>query len=130
MGANHQITENLGIQAQVGVQYNDNYNDPLKTSTSTSFAPVANVSLNYTYTTGSYVQLGVSQSENSTDVVQPNNSNGSITEYQYSTVLFADINQRITEKLMGSLLGSYAIHTIRAGSLIPAQIMNSISVST
>jgi hypothetical protein len=115
VGANHQITENLGIQAQIGAQYNDNYNDPLNTSSSTSFAPVANVSLNYTYTTGSYLQLGVSQSENSTDVVAPNTSNGSITEYQYSTVLFADVNQRITEKLMGSLLGRYAYSTYQGG---------------
>jgi hypothetical protein len=115
VGANHQLTENLTLQAQVGAQYNDNYNDPLSTSSSTSFAPVANVSLNYTYTTGSYVQLGVSQSENSTDVVQPNDSNGSITEYQYSTVLFADINQRITEKLMGSLLGRYVYSTYQGG---------------
>jgi hypothetical protein len=115
VGANHQLTENLTIQGQIGAQYNDNYNDPLNTSSSTSFAPIANLSLDYTYTTGSYVQLGVSQGENSTDVVQPNNNNGSITEYQYSTVLFADVNQRITEKLMGSLLGRYTYSTYQGG---------------
>jgi len=115
VGANHQLTENLTIQGQIGAQYNDNYNDPLNTSSSTSFAPIANLSLDYTYTTGSYVQLGVSQGENSTDVVQPNNNNGSITEYQYSTVLFADVNQRITEKLMGTLLGRYSYSTYQGG---------------
>lgn len=112
-GLNYQLLANLVLQGTVGAEYIDSYNNPL--ANTTSWSPTANVSLSYTYNPGSYVQIGVTQGENSTDVVQPA-ANGSITEYQYSTVFYADLNHRLTSKLMASLIGRYVYSTYEGGA--------------
>jgi uncharacterized protein (PEP-CTERM system associated) len=68
--------------------------------------PYADASLIYTYASGSYVQLGVTQSRNATDTVQVDNQ-GHITQDQESTVVYGSINHPLTPKLMGSLVGHY-----------------------
>ncbi len=113
VGTAWQILPNLSLLGQVGVQYTDNYNDPLQHDT--SFNPTANISLSYTYTTGSYVQLGVGQSQNATDIASVD-SGGHLTEYQESTVVYADINHRLTSKLMASLIGRYVYSTYESGA--------------
>ena len=110
---NHQLTANITLALSAGVSYNDSYNDPIQHSTSIS--PSASASLSYTYIPGSYVQLGINQGENSTDVVQPK-ANGSITQYQHSTVVYADWNHRITEKLTGTLIGRFVYATFEGGA--------------
>ena len=110
---NHQLTANITLALSAGVSYNDSYNDPIQHSTSIS--PSASASLSYTYIPGSYVQLGLNQGENSTDVVQPK-ANGSITQYQHSTVVYADWNHRITEKLTGTLIGRFVYATFEGGA--------------
>lgn len=114
VGLSHQLTANINLALSVGVSYNDSYNDPI--THSTSISPSANASISYTYIPGSYFQLGVSQGENSTDVVAPG-PDGSITQYQHSTVVYADLNHKITSKLTGTLIGRFVYATFEGGSV-------------
>ncbi len=110
---NHQLTANINLALSVGASYNDSYNDPITHSTSVS--PSANASISYTYIPGSYLQLGVSQGENSTDVVRPG-KDGSITQYQHSTSVYADLNHRFDEKWTGTLIGRFNYSTFEGGA--------------
>jgi len=113
VGLNSQLTQNLSLQGTVGALYTDSYNDPLNATT--SWSPTANISLTYTYNSGSYAQLGISQGENST-YISALSANGSLTQYQYSTTVFAAINQRIFEKFMASVIGRYIYSTYQGGA--------------
>ena len=110
---NHQLTANISLALSAGVSYNDSYNDPIQHTTSIS--PSASASLSYTYIPGSYVQLGVNQGENSTDVVAPG-ADGSLTQYQHSTTVYADWNHRITEKLSGTLIARFNYASFEGGA--------------
>lgn len=112
VGFSHQFTPNINAMVSAGAQYTDNYNDPL--SHTTSWAPYADANVSYTYLPGSYVQLGVNQNQNATDIVQPG-SGGGITQYQNSTVVYADLNHRITDKLTGTVIGRFAYSTFEGG---------------
>jgi hypothetical protein len=113
VGLNKQLTANLILAMTVGVAYSANDNNPFQHNVDIS--PTANVSLSYNYLPGSYVQLGLTQSQNSTDVVAPAN-NGSETYYQNTTVIYGDINHKITPKLSGTLIGRYQYSSFQGGS--------------
>jgi hypothetical protein len=113
VGISHQLTASLALNAIVGVAYSINSNDPFQNSEVVS--PTANVTLTYTYHPGSYVQLGVTQQHNATDVIQPG-ANGSLSLYQDSTTVFADINHQITDKLSGSLITQYGFSSYEGGA--------------
>ncbi len=101
VGLQHQFTSNLGGKVSVGAQYADSYNaDPAFNS----WSPYANASLDYTYSKGSYVELGFSQGINSTYVAQTGDG---LTQYQESSTVYGSINHRFTEKILGSLIGQY-----------------------
>ncbi len=112
VGVQHEFLDNLKGVAKVGVQYTDYYNDP---SSSSSLGPYADASLLYTYASGSYAQVGVTQSRNTTDTVQVNSS-GQITQDQESTVVYGSINHAITPKLTGSLLGHFQYSVYNDGA--------------
>jgi hypothetical protein len=103
---------NLNTSTKVGVQYTENYNDSSPNTTT----PYAVASLSYTYSPGSYLQLGVTHEQNATDVVAPNPSNGRVTQSQESTVVSASVNQQITAKLMGSVIGNIQYSTFNQGA--------------
>jgi len=111
VGAKHDFLDNLKGNVNVGVQYTDYYNDPMAQN---SWGPYADASLIYTYTSGSYAQLGVTQMRNATDTVQED-SNGHITQDQESTVVYASVNQPLTPKLMASLVGHFQYSTYHDG---------------
>ncbi|HSY19549.1 MAG TPA: outer membrane beta-barrel protein [Candidatus Acidoferrales bacterium] len=113
VGLTHQLTANITLNAVVGVSYSDNDNDPFNHSRVVS--PTANVSMNYTYLPGSFVNIGVTQAHNATDVVQPA-ATGGITQYQDTTGVYADWNHRITEKLSASLIGQYTYSSYQGGA--------------
>ena len=113
IGVSHQLTGNITLNAMVGASYTANDNDPFNHSRVVS--PTANVSVNYTYLPGSYVQFGVTQAHNATDVVQPG-ANGGITQYQDTTAVYADWNHKITEKLSATLIGQYTYSSYEAGA--------------
>jgi hypothetical protein len=113
VGAQHNFLSNLNASAKVGVQYSDFYNDPLGSPSTT---PYAVVSVIYTYLPGDYVELGLNQMQNSTDVVNVNTSNGKITQNQESTYLYGSINHQITPKLLGTLIGSWQYSSYTQGA--------------
>ena len=113
VGVQHDFTSNLSGMARGGVSYTDSYNDPLQNST--SLAPYADLNISYTYIPGSYVQLGFTHDINSTDVATVG-SNGSLTQYQESSVVYADINHRFTPKLLGTAVARYQYSTFEGGA--------------
>lgn len=111
VGIKHNFLDNLVGSLKAGAQYTTYYNDPSSTS---SWGPEGDASLIYTYASGSYAQLGVTESRNATDTVTVN-SNGQITQDQESTVLYGSITHPLTPKLMGSLVGQYQYSTFHNG---------------
>ena len=103
---------NLTTSIKVGVQYTDNYGDSSPSTTT----PYTVSSLTYTYAPGSYLQFGVTHEQNATDVVTPNVSSGKITQSQESTLVSASVNQQITPKLLGSVIGSIQYSTYNQGA--------------
>jgi hypothetical protein len=103
VGFQHVFLPNLSVNAQGGVQYTETYNDPLS---SPSLAPYAVMSAIYTYASGSYAQVGFTESQNATDVIAPTPS-GRVTQYQQSSTVYASINQKLTPKLMGTVIGRW-----------------------
>jgi hypothetical protein len=120
VGFQHNLLPNLNISAKAGLQYTDDYNDPLS---SPSVAPYVVLSVIYTYSPGSYAQIGFNQQRNATDVIGLNStistnsaSFGKITQDQESSVVYASINHQITPKLMGTVIGSWQYSTFEGGA--------------
>ena len=105
VGVKRQLTPNIVGSLSAGASYTDSYNDPL--SHDTSLSPYGDMNISYTFIPGSYVQLGLSHSINSTDVVQPSLQTGKLTQYQQSSVVYADVNHKFTQKLSGSLIARF-----------------------
>ena len=112
VGVQHEFTPSLSGQARGGASYVDLYNDPV--SSTTSWAPYADINLTYTYIPGSYVQAGFTQDINATDVAAPG-ANGHLTQYQQSSVFYMDITHQITSKITGSLVSQYQYSTYKDG---------------
>src|SRR5450756_70270 len=113
IGIDHQITANLSVAATAGASYTDNSNDPFQHYQVVS--PTANLSATYTYLPDSYVQFGVTQAHNATDVVQPD-AGGGLTQYQDTTAVYADLNHKLTEKLIATIIGRYQYSSFQGGA--------------
>jgi hypothetical protein len=113
VGIEHQFTANLSGTLRGGASFTDSYNDPLFPTT--SWAPYVDLSLQYTYLPGSYVQIGFTHDINSTDQVAPNTA-GQLTQYAESSVLYADINHKITSKLTATVIGRMQYSTYQGGA--------------
>ena len=112
VGLQHQLTANLSLSGQLGVQYSTD-NNPYQKSDYVS--PTASFSASYTYAPGSYIQLGVSQSRNATDIASVG-TDGSITQDQNTTAVYADINHKLTEKLMVTGIARYSYSYFEGGA--------------
>jgi hypothetical protein len=85
-------------------------------STSPNYiTPYVNSSASYTYAPGSYAMLGVVHSQNAT-YVSAAGSNGDSTQNQQSTVISVSVNQAITAKLTGSVVGNAQLSTFNQGA--------------
>jgi len=113
VGVQHSMLANLSFTGKAGVQYSDNYNDPFG---ATALNPYADLSLIYTYLPGCYAQAGFTQTENATDQISPDPSNGSIAVYTESSTVYASINHKLTPKLLGTVIGRWQ-HSIYNGGL-------------
>jgi len=122
VGAQHNMLANLSFTGRVGVQYTDSYNDP---SSSSSVNPYADLSMVYTYLPGSYAQFGFTQTENATEQVgyTATGSNGNIALFTESSTVYASVNQKLTPKLMGTVLGRWQ-HSVYNGGLYNNQADN------
>jgi len=103
VGVQHTFLENLTGTARVGVQYTQDYNDPSATS---SVGPYASASLVYTYSPGSYAQIGLTHSRNAT-VQSAVDMLGNLTQDQESTIVYGSINHQLTPKLVASGVASF-----------------------
>jgi hypothetical protein len=128
LGLQHVFLPNLSVNAQGGVQYTENYNDPLG---SPSLAPYAVMSATYTYAPGSYAQIGFQQRRNATDVVgDPALASGKITEDQESSMVYASINHRFTPQLTGNVTGNLQFSTFDGGQFdSQSQTMYSVGLN-
>jgi hypothetical protein len=113
VGVQHNFLPNLSFAGNVGIEYTEYYNDPLHT---TALGPYAVATLTYTYSPGSYAQIGVNHSRNATDQVDLNTANGSIALDQESSLVYASINQMLTAKLLGSVIGQVQYSTYNGGT--------------
>jgi len=113
LGVEHSFTPNLSGTVRGGASFTDSYNDPLNPST--SFAPYADVSISYTYSQGSYAQLGFTHDINATDVATVSSS-GHLTQYTESSVVYASINHRFTPDFSGSVVGRCQYSTYVGGT--------------
>ena len=112
LGVSHEFTPNLSANIRAGATYTDVYADPLFAST--SWSPYADISLTYTYIPGSYLQFGFTQDISATDQVTPDSS-GHLTQYANDSVIYLDINHRITPKLVGTIIGRVQYSTFQGG---------------
>jgi hypothetical protein len=103
LGFQHAFLPNLSMSGQAGIQYSESYNDPLS---SPMLAPYVVMSAVYTYAPGSYAQIGFTQSQESTDVIAPD-TQGRITQSAESSTVYGSINQKLTPKLLGTVIGRW-----------------------
>lgn len=114
LGVQEQFTPNLTANVKVGGSYTDAYADPLNPTT--AWNPYANVSASYTYLPGSFVQLGFTHDISASDQVAPDSS-GHVTQYSEDSVVYLDINHKITEKLLATAIGRIQYQTYHGGAV-------------
>jgi len=113
-GLEQNFAPNLTATVRAGASYTDVYGDPLDATT--SWAPYADVSMSYTYIPGSYIQLGFTHDISATDQVAPDSA-GQIAQYAENSVVYLDINHRITPKLIATLIGRVQYTTYQGGAV-------------
>ncbi|HTR42769.1 MAG TPA: outer membrane beta-barrel protein [Pseudomonadales bacterium] len=117
LGGKYNANRNLDANVQIGATYVDNYNLPsFSTQSSTAWYPYANIALTYTYLPGSYAQLGFTEDVGASDTPNPDHSNGSITTYQLTSVVYGTINHKFTPHLTGSVIGRYQYGIYEGGA--------------
>ena len=112
VGIEQQFTPNLSANIRAGASYTDAYADPLFPTT--AWNPYADISLEYTYMPGSYLQFGFTHDISSTDQVTPDIS-GKLTQYANDSVIYVDINQRLTSKIVATIIGRVQYSTFEGG---------------
>ena len=115
-GLDHYFTQELSGSLRVGVQYTDYYNDP---SSSSSLGPYVDLSSTWHYREDGSVQLGFTHRRNQTDLIGNSlyqvNSLSHLTLDQESSTFYANISQKITPKLTGTLSGQYQSSNFKGG---------------
>jgi hypothetical protein len=112
VGLQHSFLANLTGSVKIGAQITEFGND---SRTPTYTTPWVQNTLTWTYTEGSYAQLGVQHTQNATSVAAAGTT-GQVTQNQQSTVVSASVNQEITAKLMGSIIGNVQLSQFNQGA--------------
>jgi hypothetical protein len=123
VGAEHTFSPSLTGAVRGGASYVDYYNDP--NGDHTEWGPYGLANLRYTYAPQSYVEIGLSQDFNATDVTGiPGNNNNpdapgvtSFTTSQEATVVYGSVNHQITPQLKGSLIGQFQYSSFNGGDV-------------
>jgi hypothetical protein len=102
-GADHTFRPDLTGSIRAGAQYIDHYNDPTSMA---GFSPYVQASLSYRYAEESYVSASYTQSRSATDIVGITPS-GKITQDTDTSVINANVRQRIIQHLYGTLIGTF-----------------------
>lgn len=126
VGLQHQFTANLGGSIKGGAEYVDSYNQ--STPDSTTWSPYGTAALTYTYLPGSYVQVGFSQSDNSTYVAQVSSSGG-LTQFQQTSTVYGSVNHHFTDKLIGSGILQYSYSDFHGGPALGPDVAYSAGLN-
>jgi hypothetical protein len=110
LGVNHNFLPECSILANLGARYTDYYNEG-----STSVNPYAKINFQYTYTTESYLQLGLTYYNAPTDVVQPSPTEG-ITRGVNAFVVYGSITHRILPDFFGVLTAQFQNSEFQGGA--------------
>jgi len=110
VGADTTFRPDLTASVRVGGQYVDYFNDP---NGQNGWGPYAQASMRYIYQPKCYVEVGLTQDLNATDVTGVDNN--SFTTSAESTSVYGSINHQITPKLRGSLLGQFQNSVFQGG---------------
>lgn len=114
VGVDQNFTSQLSASVRLGGHFTD-YPDAVSGDDSSS-GPYADAKLEWAYNPGSYMQLGLKHSRNSTDLAYPGGAGfTSAVLDQESTGIYGVINHRITPKCTGSLLGQFQRSTFEGG---------------
>lgn len=107
-GVDHSFTPQLNGSVKVGAQFTeyDNVGDD-------AVSPYADASATWTYNPGSFLQLGVRHQRQATDIAFFNVNTPTLD--QEATTVYAQVNHRITAKLVGNLLLQYQNASFNAG---------------
>jgi hypothetical protein len=113
VGVQHNMLANLSFTGKAGAQYTDSFNQ-----SQTSVSPYADISMIYTYLPGSYAQLGFTESQNATQQIgyDANGNNGTVALFTQNSTVYASLNQKLTPKIMGTVLGRWQHSVYQGGS--------------
>jgi hypothetical protein len=113
VGAEQTFRPDLTGAVRAGASYLDYYNDI--TGTGNNWAPYAMANLRYSYQPQSFVEVGLSQDVNATDVSQAVGAD-KFTQSAESTVVYGRVVHYITPQLFGTLLGQFQYSSITGES--------------
>ncbi len=108
VGADHSFSPQLNGSLRVGAQFTqyDNVDE-------NTVSPYADASATWSYTQGSYIQLGVRHQRQATDVAFF--SLNTPTLDQEATTAYGSVNHKLTAKLMGSLMAQFQNSSFNGG---------------
>lgn len=112
VGLDHTFRPDLTGSVRGGVQVADFYNDD---NYDAELSPYVQASLKYTYAPESYLQLGLTQSRNATDVLGVDGND--FVHDSDTTVVFGSIMHRIVPNLFGGLNGTFQNTAFNGGTL-------------
>ncbi len=123
VGINHNFNPEFVVNAQVGAQSFDAYNDP---NSSSEITPWANASMSYTYAPQSAVSTGFTYQRSATDeanaVFTPAGLASLTTDANYAT-FYVTLHHRILADLFANLTGTYQ-HSVQNNGVFDGQSEN------
>jgi hypothetical protein len=111
VGAEYTLSEELSFAGRLGVEYVE-YTE----LDETDLSPYADVNGTYRYVPGSYVQLGVRQRHNPTDLAGSGTASG-VTLDQDTTTVYGAVHHRITARIAANVVGQYQRSVFNGGTL-------------
>ena len=110
VGLDHKFNPDFYGSIEAGGTYYDYYNIH-----ETAWGPYARLSLTYVYMQDSSVQLGFQEGRAATDVLGPADTVGDIVRDAETSVVFANVRQRIIPNLFANLLGTFQNQDFKGG---------------
>jgi hypothetical protein len=110
VGLDHKFSPQFYGSVEAGGTYYDYYN-----LHETSWGPYARLSLTYVYMQDSSVQLGFQEGRSATDVLGPADTTSDIVRDAETSVVFANVRQRIVPNLFANLLGTFQNSDFKGG---------------
>jgi len=121
VGAEHTFNPSLIGAFRAGGSYVDYYND--SSGSHGDFGPYALANLRYTYLPQSFVEIGMSEDFNATDVTGLRLDTGgnalstSFARSQQATSVYGSINHQFIPQLSGSLMGQFQYSSFNGGDV-------------